>query len=227
MRATERGRRDDASGGMTEARQPIATPDAAAPKVVLASRSPSRRALLAGAGVVVRAVPANIDESGIKESLRAEGASAISVAETLGELKARQVSRKVPGALVIGADQMLVCEGTWFDKPEDLRQAAAHLEALRGRTHELATSVSILRDETRLWHHNETARLTCRQFSAEFVSDYLAAVGDRALDSVGAYQLEGLGAQLFAKVEGDFFTILGLPLLPVLEFLRQQKVLSS
>ena len=113
-----------------------------------------------------------------------------------------------------------------FDKPADLDEAARHLRALRGKTHELATSVSVLRDEVRLWHHNETPRLTARPFSDAFIADYLALVGPAALESVGAYQLEGPGAQLFSRVEGDFFSILGLPLLPLMAFLREHGVLG-
>jgi septum formation protein len=199
----------------------------AVPKLVLASASRSRRDVLARAGIAAEAVPARVDESEIKNALKAEGAPAITVVETLGELKARRVSRRYPGSLVIGADQMLVCGDTWFDKPADLDEAVRHLKALRGRTHELATSVSVLRDEVRLWHHNETPRLTAWPFSDAFISDYLAAAGTAVLESVGAYQLEGLGAQLFSRIEGDFFTILGLPLLPLMAFLREHRVLGS
>jgi septum formation protein len=200
--------------------------DPAAVTLVLASASRSRRDLLARAGIVAEAVAARVDESEIKNALKAEGAPAITVAETLGELKARRVSRRYPGALVIGADQLLVCGDAWFDKPADLDEAARHLRALRGKTHELATSVSVLRDEVRLWHHNETPRLTARPFSDAFIADYLALVGPAALESVGAYQLEGPGAQLFSRVEGDFFSILGLPLLPLMALLREHGVLG-
>lgn len=198
-----------------------------AAKVVLASSSGSRRALLDQAGVPIVAEAPRIDEDEVKTALRGEGAGAGQVAETLAELKARRISRRYPDALVIGADQILDCNGQWFDKPPDRDHAAAHLRALGGKEHRLMTAVCVLRDETRLWHHNAQARLTLRPLSESFIADYLDAVGDDALTSVGAYRLEGLGAQLFAEVEGDYFTILGLPLLPLLDFLRTQGVVPT
>jgi septum formation protein len=144
----------------------------------------------------------------------------------LAEVKAAKVSARHPGALVIGADQILECAGRWFDKPVDRSEAAAHLRTLASRAHSLATSVCIYRDGAPLWHHNEVARLAMRPLSERFIADYLAAVGEDALSTVGAYQIEGLGAQLFTDIEGDYFTILGLPLLPVLEFLRANGVLA-
>ena len=192
----------------------------AAPPIILASASVSRRALLENAGVPARCMAARIDEEEIKLALRQEQADAMAAAETLAELKACRVSQKEPEALVIGADQILTCGDVWFDKPADLDQAAGHLRALSGRSHKLLTCVCVARDGRRIWHHRDSAGLTMRHLSDGFIRSYLAAVGERALDSVGAYQLEGRGAQLFAKIEGDFFTILGLPLLPLLEFLR-------
>lgn len=192
----------------------------ATPLVVLASASPSRRSLLGNAGVDCRFDAAAVDEEELKASFRAEGTSAAETAEALAELKARHVSRRHPGALVIGADQMLDCEGTWFDKPPDLAHAAGHLRALSGRRHSLWSAVCVVRDDQRLWHHVEEARLTMRRLDEDFIRDYLAAVGPEACSSVGAYQLEGRGAQLFSRIEGDYFTILGLPLLPLLDFLR-------
>ncbi|MEX0921372.1 MAG: Maf family nucleotide pyrophosphatase [Rhodovibrionaceae bacterium] len=192
----------------------------AAPTLVLASASPSRRALLSNAGVDCRFEAAAVDEEELKVSLRAEGAAAAETAEALAELKARHVSRRYPGALVIGADQMLDCAGSWFDKPPDLDHATGHLRALSGRSHSLFSAVCVVRDDRRLWHHVEEARLTMRELSDGFIQDYLAAAGPAVCASVGAYQLEGRGAQLFSKIEGDYFTILGLPLLPLLDFLR-------
>ncbi len=200
---------------------------ASSPPLVLASASTSRAALMRQAGLAAVSEPARVDESEVKASLAHEGAAAAAVAETLAELKAQKVSRRHPGALVIGADQLLDCEGAWFDKPADLAQAASHLRALSGRTHTLVSCACVVRDGTRLWHHVDRARLEVRPLSDRFIADYLAAVGPAALDSVGAYQLEGLGAQLFARVEGDYFTILGLPLLPLLDFLRNHGVVPS
>lgn len=196
-------------------------------RVVLASASRVRLALLRAAGVELVSEPAAIDEAEVKSSLRAVSAPASAVAESLAELKAQRVSRRRPQALVIGADQMLECAGTWYDKPRDLVEARAQLLALRGRRHDLLGSAVAVRDGVRLWHHNERARLTMRPFSDAFLDGYLAQAGDDALQSVGGYRLEGLGAQLFHRVEGDYFTILGLPLLPLLEFLRAQGVLAA
>lgn len=195
--------------------------------VILASASPTRRDMLRRAGVLLRVEPAHVDEDEVKTALHADSASALQAAETLAELKAARISAKHGPALVIGADQILDCDGRWFDKPVDRTMAAAHLRALSGKRHTLATSVCVMRGGTRLWHHNEAAHLTMRSFGDEFIAGYLAAAGDEVLSTVGAYRLEGLGAQLFARIEGDFFTILGLPLLPVLENLRTHGVLPT
>ena len=199
----------------------------AAPQVILASASPARRDLLANAGVPFEAQAAPVDETEVKQALKAEGAPVAAVAETLAELKALHISRRFPAALVIGADQILECEGRWYDKPPDLDAARAQLQALSGKTHTLLASVCVVRGGERLWHHNASARLQMRAFSEEFLEGYLDAVGEAALGSVGAYQLEGQGAQLFARVQGDYFTILGLPLLPLLDFLRNHGVLPK
>ncbi len=199
-------------------------PRAGTPRLVLASASAARQALLRHAGVDFTSRPAQIDEDEVKRALRAEGADAPAAAETLAELKAQRVSRLEPGALVVGADQMLVCGDVWFDKPPDLEQAAAQLRALAGKQHRLCSAVCVVRDGTRLWHLRDEARMTMRPFGEAFVRDYLAAVGTQALASVGCYQLEGRGVQLFSRVEGDFFTVLGLPLLPLLAFLREHGI---
>ncbi len=199
----------------------------AAPEVVLASASRSRLELLRHAGVQLRAEPARVDEAGIKTSLRAEQADAAAAAETLAELKATRVSQRVPGALVIGGDQILECEGHWFDKPPDRVRAAEHLRALGGKTHALVTAACVVHDGVRIWHHREAPRLTMRPLDEAFIESYLEAAGPEVLETVGAYRLEGLGAQLFTKVSGDYFTILGLPLLPLLGFLREHGVPAS
>lgn len=206
--------------------QTIDIADSEAPAVVLASASRARLELLLCAGVATRAEPARVDEQEVRASLRAEKAGVEDAAETLAELKALKVSRHASGALVIGADQILDCDGAWFDKPPDRSRAAADLRALSGKRHSLATAVCVVRDGERLWHHRESARLTMRPLGDAFIEAYLDAIGEAALTSVGAYQLEGLGAQLFSRVEGDYFTILGLPLLPLLEFLRNHGVVA-
>ncbi|WP_417452325.1 Maf family protein [Kiloniella sp.] len=195
--------------------------------VILASASKARGLLLKNAGVSLSGLlPAAIDEDEVKQSLKSEGATALQVAETLAELKARKVSMTNPNSFVIGADQMLNCNGVWFDKPTDLDHAVAHLKALSGKTHQLECSVCVVKNGERLWHHNETASLTMRVLDNDFIMSYLNALGDEALSSVGAYQLEGIGAQLFHRIQGDYFTILGLPLLPLLTFLRYNRILA-
>lgn len=195
--------------------------------IVLASASVVRRALLENAGVRVVVDPGRVDEDEIKSALKGGGASAETTAEALAEAKAQRVSGRYWDSLVVGADSMLDCNGVWFDKPGDRAHAAAHLAALSGKTHRLISAVMVVRNNTRLWHHTGVAKLTMRTLSPAFIDTYLDAVGDAALASVGAYQLEGLGAQLFARVEGDYFTILGLPLLPLLDFLRNHGVVPE
>ncbi len=195
--------------------------------LILASGSTTRLAMLTAAGLVAEAVAPAVDEAEVKQALRADGANAATVAEHLAELKARRVARRHPEALVVGADQMLVAGEVWFDKPPDLDHARAQLRALRGRSHELVTAAVVMAGDARLWHHVARARLTMRAFSDGFLEAYVEAAGSRLLESVGAYQLEGLGAQLFARIEGDVFTILGLPLLPLLDFLRAQGVAAD
>ena len=205
---------------------PLPGPRAAATSLILASGSVVRARLLAEAGVAFRREVAPVDEAEIKATVAGEGGTAAMAAETLAELKAQRVSRRHPEALVIGADQILECDGTWFDKPADAAAARATLVALRGRSHLLLSSVAVVRGGERLWHRNERAALLMREFSDGFLDAYLAAAGPAALHSVGAYQLEGLGAQLFQRVDGDYFTILGLPLLPLLDFMRNHGVVG-
>jgi septum formation protein len=195
--------------------------------VVLASGSKTRLLMLERAGLIVDADPPAVDEQEMKAAFQAEQAPAEACAEALAELKAVRVSRRRPGALVIGADQMLDLNGVWFDKPADLDHARAHLQALRGRTHRLVTAAVVAHNGSRISHTLDTARLTMRPFGDAFLDEYLRRQGPAVLSSVGAYQLEGLGAQLFSRVDGDFFTILGLPLLPLLAFLRDQGALQA
>lgn len=196
-----------------------------APHVVLASASAIRRTLLTNAGVAVTIDPGSVDEDEVKQAMKKEGASATAVAETLAELKAMRVASRHGDAFVFGADSMLECNGIWFDKPADRDHAAAHLTALSGRTHRLISSAVCVRNRARIWHHTSIALLTMRPLSRAFIESYLDAAGPAVQRSVGAYQLEGLGAQLFSKIEGDYFTVLGLPLLPILAFLRDNQVL--
>ncbi len=193
-----------------------------APAVVLASQSVARAALLRNAGVRFSVRVSEIDENELKRSLGADKANARVVAESLAELKASSVSSQHEGALVVGADQVLDCDGVWFDKPTDLLVARHDLMALRGRAHALVTAVCVVRDGVTIWRYCDQARLVMRAFSDAFLDAYLADIGPSALGCVGAYQLEGPGMQLFAEIDGDHFSILGLPLLPLLEFLRSQ-----
>jgi septum formation protein len=202
-------------------------PHAAAPRLVLASASAARLALLRGAGLAVEAQPAHIDEAEIKAAAQADGASPDETALLLAELKAARIARREPDALVIAADQLLVCGDDWFDKPPTLDAARDQLRALRGRTHMLVTAVVCQRGEARIWHHVARPSLAMRDFSDGFLDAYLAAEGDALTASVGAYRLEGMGVQLFERIEGDYFSILGLPLLPLLGFLRQHGALTA
>jgi septum formation protein len=193
--------------------------------LILASASPTRAAMLGAAGVRIEQRPAAVDEAEIKPALRADGVKPGDAALALAELKATRIAAQAPGRLVLGADQILTCEDRWFDKPADLSDARGQLEALAGRRHELWTAAIVIRDDGRVWHEIAQARLWLRPCSAAFLDAYLNEVGEVALGSVGAYQIEGLGAQLFSRVEGDRFAIMGLPLLGLLECLRVQGVL--
>lgn len=195
-------------------------------RLVLASGSATRAALLRAAGLDFTAQPAPVDEASLKEAARAEGIPPADAAILLAEAKAMRVARREPEALVIGADQLLVCEGAWFDKPEGLAGARAQLQALRGRTHTLFTAMVLWRHGQRVWQHVATPRLTMRDFSDSFLDRYLALEGEAVTHSVGAYRLEGPGIQLFREVEGEHSAILGLPLLPLLGFLRQHGALD-
>lgn len=191
--------------------------------LVLASASASRRRLLEAAGLAFAIDAPRVDEEAEKARLRAAGLKPRDQAGALAEFKALSVSRLRP-EFVIGADQMLAVDDDVLDKPRDLAEARTHLQRLRGRVHELLTAVVVARAGAVVWRHMETPRLQMRAFSDDFLDAYLAQAGQATLSSVGAYQLEGLGAQLFERVDGDYFSVLGLPLLPLLDFLRQHGV---
>lgn len=196
--------------------------------LILASSSASRAAILRQAGLVFTVAPARIDETALIESLIAEGAKPRDIADALAEAKTLKVARNAPHeALVIGADQLLVCEGRIFEKPRDRAEAKAHLGFLAGRSHGLVGAVCGAAGGSIVWRHVGTARLTMRHMDEAAIEDYLDSAGDAVLHTVGCYQLEGLGAHLMSRVDGDFFSILGLPLLPVLDFLRTQGALKA
>lgn len=194
-------------------------------QLVLASGSATRAGLLRRAGVPFEQDPAEIDEAGPKERLKREGSDAGTAALELARLKAAAVSRRHPGRLVLGADQLLECEGEWLDKPGTRERARAQLLRLSGRNHRLATAAVLLRDRSELWSHLETPELQMRALSPSLIEAYLEAAGDAVLGSVGAYQIEGLGAQLMERLDGDVFAVLGLPLLPLLNALRREGLL--
>ncbi len=195
--------------------------------LVLASKSPARRALLACAGIPFDVVAANVDERAVEAALRAKGAEAASIGAHLARAKALAVSKLHPGRLVAGADQTLELDGEILSKPRDLAEAAAQLARLSGRSHKLYSALCVARAGAALFETVEAATLTCRAFGADFIDRYLAAAGAAVLESVGGYQVEGLGINLFARIEGDQATILGLPLLPLLAFLRQEGSLAE
>jgi len=200
---------------------------ATAEPVILASASPARARLLRAAGIVAAVEPSQVDEATIKTRHRAAGDSALACAEALAAAKAQAVSARHPDALVIAADQILAAGAVWFDKPGDLAAARAQLCALRGRSHELATACCAVAGGAVVWRGSSVPRLTMREFSDAFLEDYLAAEGEAVLGSVGAYRLEGRGVQLFAAIDGDYFSILGLPLLALIEFLRRRGVVAA
>lgn len=196
-------------------------------KLVLASASRARARLLRNAGVDLLVDPADLDEDALKAALLADGLDIAAIAERLAEAKANSIASRHQGVLILGADQVLVHKGEMLDKPASRGEAVAHLRRLRNSRHELLSAAAIVLDGETLWHHAGRASLQMRNISDGFIENYLDQIGAKATESVGAYQLEGIGAQLFEHVEGDYFTILGLPLLEVLSFLRQRGVLPE
>jgi septum formation protein len=193
--------------------------------LILASKSTARRAVLEGAGVPFEAVSSGLDEEAAKLGLTARRATPRQVAEALAEDKALAVSVARP-ELVVGADQTLEFQGQLYDKAETLEAARERLKTLRGKPHQLHSAVVVAERGAVVWRETQSATLRMRDFSDAFLEDYLAAEGDAALGSVGCYRLEGMGVQLFSKIEGDYFTILGLPMMGLLDLLRRRGVLS-
>ena len=194
--------------------------------VILASKSAARRAVLDGAGVSYEALVAGVDEDAVKASLLAEGAGPRDIADALAELKAIRVSRG-RREFVIGSDQTLDLDGQLYDKADSVEAARERLKLLRGKTHRLHSAVVVAKEGTPIWREVVTASLTMREFSDAFLEAYLASEGPHALGSVGCYRLEGPGAQLFSKIEGDYFAILGLPLMGLLDLLRRHRELAA
>ncbi len=192
--------------------------------LVLGSASASRSALLEAAGLEFEIDPAGIDESAIRKVVTKDrGATPSDIADVLARAKAETVSERNPGSLVIGADQVLACGDELFEKPKSMEDARRTLLALQGKTHQLHASVALAREGHVFWAHIETAHLTMRALSPEDIGRYLGEAGEKVLSSVGAYQLEGLGVHLFEEIKGDYFTILGLPMLALLKRLRLER----
>jgi septum formation protein len=193
--------------------------------LILASKSPFRALILKNAGIAFRAEPANIDERTVEAPLFNSGATPEDVAQILA--KAVDVSERFPGDLVLGSDQTLSLDDEVFHKPRDMEEARRHLLRLSGRTHQLNSAMALAKNGETLWRHVSVARLTVRALSPEYIGRHLAAVGEAALQSVGAYQYEGFGIQLFDSIEGDYFTIVGLPILPLLHELRRMSEING
>lgn len=195
--------------------------------LILASKSTSRARLLTQAGISHSLCASGVDESIIKKDYGQNKKSAAQTALALATEKAKAVAQKFPQAYVLGADQMVECEGRWIDKAESMEEARDQLLFLRGKSHTLPTSAVIIHQDQVVWHHTAIPHLTMRSYSTDFVDNYLRKMDSDVLTAVGCYQIEKLGAQLFEQIKGDIFTIMGLPLLPLLEYLRQIGLVES
>ena len=196
-------------------------------ELVLASASASRQRMLSAAGVAYRISAAAIDEGSLISDLWDKGVNASGIAAALAEQKAVMVSRRSPGALVLGGDSVLAFGQEIISKCRELKELKALLMRLSGKTHHLISAAALARDGAQIWHHVGSAKLTMRPLSEAFLDEYLAAEGESLLSGVGGYRYEGRGAQLFEQVEGDYFAVLGLPLLPLLGFLRSAGLVEA
>lgn len=195
--------------------------------LILASKSVHRHMLMRNAGLAFEAIPADIDERAIEDAVLGSDVTPSDMAQILASSKAVAVSEQHENAIIIGSDQTLSLGDEMFHKPHNMEQARRHLLKLSGQTHELNSAVSLAKNGEVLWQHVSVARLTMRDLSSEFIGRHLARAGEDVLTSVGAYQLEKEGVQLFSHIDGDFFTIVGLPLLPLLGKLRALNVIDG
>jgi septum formation protein len=195
--------------------------------LILASGSATRQNMLRSAGVPFGIDRSDVDEGAVKIACRARGLSIMETAEALAVAKAKQIVQRHSGQIVLGADQMLECGDEWFDKPVDRGAAARQLMKLSGRSHKLHSATIALRDDKVLWRNIDTAELYMRPITSNFIETYLDRVGDAAMSSVGCYQIEGIGIQLFSAIAGSHFTVQGMALLPLLAFLRAEGVIQS
>jgi septum formation protein len=195
-------------------------------RLILASSSPTRREMLSAAKITFEVVPPDVDEDAVKDAALAKGERIDDIALRLAEAKAKNVAARHPDALVLGADQVLVCGGKLFSKAKTMEDARETLRAFRGRTHRLISAAALVSGHQILWGGSDAARLTVREFSEGFLDAYLKAEGDSILGSVGCYRIEAAGVHLFEQIEGDQFTIRGLPFMALLESLREQGILA-
>jgi len=189
--------------------------------LILATASPTRQAMLRDAGLVFTAIPAAVDEENLRQAAVAEGLDATDTATLIAEMKARQIARQHPEAFVIGADQLLECNGRFYAKPTSRAEAEATLISLAGQTHHLVTAAVVFKGDQRLWHQVESPAVSMRAVSAPFIASYLDALGPEITATPGVYQMESLGVHLLSRIEGSPYAVLGLPMLPLLAFLRE------
>jgi septum formation protein len=192
-----------------------------ATRIILATASPTRQAMLRDAGLSFESVPASVDEESLRQAAMADELSSADAATLIAEMKARQISGRYPDAFVIGADQLLDCNGQWYAKPADRKEAEHTLRSLSGLTHHLVTAAVVFRNGQRLWHQVESPSIAIRTLPEDFIASYLDALGKDMTATPGVYQIEKLGAHLISRIDGSPYAVLGLPLLPLLSFLRE------